>query len=84
MPFNDILIEELNMLLRFNPLDHQTGIKVHKSAAAQHIAAIKRLHQKGLVTQSDGGYLTELGREAVDNVYAMLQFVQPQDIPTYK
>lgn len=84
MPFNDMLMEELNMLLRFNPTNHQSGIKVHKSAAAHHIAAIKRLHQKGLVTQADGGYLTELGVEAVDNVHDMLSFIRPEDLPTYK
>lgn len=84
MPFNETLMEELNMLLRFNPNNHLTGIKVHKSAAAHHIAAIKRLHQKGLVTNVDGGYLTELGQEAVDNVYSMLQFIRPESSPGYK
>jgi len=77
MPFNDILTEELNMLLRFNPSNHLAGIKVHHTAEANHIAAIKRLYQKGLVTQEDGGYLTDLGRDAVDNVNKMLNIIQP-------
>lgn len=71
MPFTTDLIQELNALLRFDPTTDQQGLKVHKTADAEVIAAMKRLHAKGLVTQVDGGYLTPLGREAAAHVLAL-------------
>ena len=71
MPFTTDLIQELNALLRFDPTTDQQGLKVHKTANAEVIAAMKRLHAKGLVTQADGGYLTPLGREAAGHVLAL-------------
>ena len=71
MPFTTDLIQELNALLRFDPTTDQQGLKVHKTAEAEVIAAMKRLHAKGLVTQADGGYLTPLGREAAGHVLAL-------------
>ena len=49
----------------------QQGIKVHKSASPAVIAAVQRLFAKRLVTQSDGGYLTSLGREAAEHAQTM-------------
>ena len=66
------LTDELDALLLFNVTNPQEGIKVHKSADPSRISAIQRLHDKGLVTQSDGGYLTELGREAVEQLHMTL------------
>lgn len=71
MPFTTDLIQELNALLRFDPTTDQQGLKVHKTADVEVIAAMKRLHAKGLVTQADGGYLTPLGREAAGHVLAL-------------
>ena len=71
MPFTTDLIQELNALLRFDPTTDQQGLKVHKTADAEVIAAMKRLHAKGLVTQADGGYLTPLGREAASHAQAL-------------
>ncbi len=71
MPFTTDLIQELNALLRFDPTTDQQGLKVHKTADAEVIAAMKLLHAKGLVTQADGGYLTPLGREAAGHVLAL-------------
>ncbi|MEN8801281.1 MAG: TIGR02647 family protein [Thiogranum sp.] len=33
---------------------------------------MQRLHGKGLVTERDGGYLTDLGREAAEHAQAAL------------
>ena len=66
------LTDELDALLLFNVTNPQEGIKVHKSADPTRISAIERLHSKGLVTQQDGGYLTELGREAVEQLHMAL------------
>lgn len=71
MPFSTDLMHELNALLRFDPDSGQQGLKVHKTAGDEIIAAMKRLHAKGLVTQADGGYLTPLGREAASHAQAL-------------
>ncbi len=75
MPFTTDLVHELNALIRFNLDSGQHGIKVHKTADAEVISAVQRLHAKGLVTQADGGYLTSLGREAAEHAQTMLGFL---------
>lgn len=72
MPYTPDLVDELNTLLRFDLATNQQGIKVHKTAEARSIAAIQRLHDKGLLTQVDGGYLTSLGRNAAEHAQAAL------------
>lgn len=72
MPYTSDLVNELNALIRFDLDTGQQGIKVHKTADAEVISAVQRLHAKGLITQADGGYLTSLGREAAGHAQAML------------
>jgi len=36
------------------------------------VMAAERLFQKGLITQDDGGYLTNLGAEAVEHTQTLL------------
>ena len=71
MPFNPELTDELNLLTQFNLKNEQDGIKVHNDAASELIAAAERLHNKGLITQVDGGYLTDLGRRAAEHSQAL-------------
>lgn len=71
MPYNTELIEELNTLMRFDLATSQQGIKVHKTADAGVISAAARLHAKGLLTQTDGGYLTGLGRDAAEHAQGL-------------
>lgn len=71
MSYTPELIHELDVLLRFDLANSQHGIKVHKTADAQVIDATRRLHEKGLVTQADGGYLTGLGRDAAEHAQAL-------------
>jgi len=66
------LIEEMEILALFNLSTTEEGIKVHKSAEPTAIAATKRLHANGLITQSDGGYLTSLGLGAAEHLQALL------------
>ncbi|MFW5444578.1 MAG: TIGR02647 family protein [Methylococcaceae bacterium] len=61
------LIEEINILTHYNLTSIQEGIKVHGSAKPEVIAAATRLFEKGLVSQADGGYLTDLGIEAAEH-----------------
>lgn len=64
MPMPQELIDELHVLRLFDTSTNQTGLKVHSDAAPEMIAATKRLHEKQLITQVDGGYLTPLGYES--------------------
>lgn len=72
MPYTPDLVHELNTLIRFNLETSQQGIKVHKTADPEVIAATRRLHEKGLLTLVDGGYLTGLGRDAAEHAQAIL------------
>ena len=72
MPYTSDLVHGLNTLVRFDLDTGQLGIKVHKTADPEVIAAVSRLHAKGLITQADGGYLTSLGREAAEHAQGIL------------
>ena len=72
MPYTPNLVHELNTLIRFDLETSQQGIKVHKNADPRVIAATRRLHEKGLLTLVDGGYLTGLGRDAAEHAQALL------------
>lgn len=62
------LVHELSLLAQYDVSDSQTGLKVHHDAAPETIAAARRLFDKGLVSQHDGGYLTKLGHEAAEHL----------------
>mgnify|MGYP000063613300 FL=1 len=68
MSMSSEIVAELNTLMLYNVTNPQEGIKVHKDAEQSRIDAARRLHEKGLVTQADGGYLTNLGREAAEHL----------------
>ncbi|WP_415892165.1 TIGR02647 family protein [Neptuniibacter sp. PT8_73] len=72
MPYNEEIMQELNVLNMFNLDTTQEGIKVHSSAKPEIISATQRLFDKGLVTQTDGGYLTPLGHDAAENSQTLL------------
>lgn len=75
MPYTADLVDELNTLIRYDPNCTQQGVKVHKTADAAVIAATARLHEKGLITQVDGGYLTSLGKNAVEHAQTTLSLL---------
>ncbi len=77
MSFTQEQIEELDMLLRYKLDTTLEGIKVHHTAKPAVIEAAKRLYEKGLVTQQDGGYLTDLGRETAEHAHALLLLLAP-------
>lgn len=72
MSFNPDLVAELEILRLFNLDNTLEGLKVHQDADPSAIAATGRLHAKGLITQSDGGYLTSLGRDAAEHAQSLL------------
>ena len=67
MVFDNDLQNELNILTQFNLKNEQDGIKIHNEAATELASAVARLHEKGIVTQVDGGYLTDIGRKAAEH-----------------
>ena len=72
MSYTPELVDEVNLLALYNISSTQEGIKVHKTAGAAAVAAAQRLYDKGLTTQADGGYLTNLGIEATEHARALL------------
>ena len=72
MPYSVDIIEELQILTLYNLANAQEGLKIHHSAEPTAIAAALRLHNKGLITLPDGGYLTTLGLEAAEHAQAAL------------
>jgi uncharacterized protein (TIGR02647 family) len=68
--------EELNLLLWFDGASQEQGIKVHSSARPEVIAACRGLCEKGLITQADGGYLTDAGIEALSHVAVLARLLE--------
>ena len=75
MPYTQDIVDELNILARYNLSTTQEGIKVHKTATPETIAATHRLFEKGLISQDDGGYLTNLGIETAKQAQAVLDIL---------
>lgn len=71
MAYTQDNISELDLLLLYDLSNTQKGIKIHKTAVAEKIAAAKRLFEKGFITQADGGYLTALGGEAAEQTQSL-------------
>lgn len=72
------LCAELQLLALFSTVSQHEGLKVHHSAAPERLAAVARLYEKRLITQPDGGYLTDLGYEAAAHLDAALNIL---DVP---
>jgi uncharacterized protein (TIGR02647 family) len=78
MSINDDLYAEIKLLAQFNPNSIQEGVKVHGNAAPEMIQAAERLYSKGMISQPDGGYLTDLGVELVDHIQKVLLTLKGQ------
>ncbi|NTS75542.1 TIGR02647 family protein [Catenovulum sp. SM1970] len=76
MPINTETNEELKILVLYTLASVHEGLKVHSDAGDEKVAAAKRLYDKGLVTQPDGGYLTNLGREAAEHAHKLMGILQ--------
>ncbi|GAB2913837.1 TIGR02647 family protein [Rheinheimera gaetbuli] len=75
MPISPQLNAEIRILTMFNLDSAMEGIKVHQSAEADTLAAIHRLYDKGLVTQPDGGFLTDLGIHCAEHLHTALRIL---------
>ena len=77
MRFSQEQMAEMDILIHYNLDSTQQGIKVHSEANRNQIEAVQRLFDKGLVTQIDGGYLTDLGRKAAEHAQALILMLAP-------
>ncbi|MCK9608627.1 MAG: TIGR02647 family protein [Methylomonas sp.] len=76
MRITDETVAEIHLLSLFNLASVQEGVKVHRDAEAHLIEAAKRLYEKGLTNQPDGGYLTDLGIEVAEHAQRMLTILK--------
>ena len=77
MHYTEDQTAELNILIYYSLKTNDRGIKVHSTANPEKIAAVQRLFEKGLVTQKDGGYLTDLGQKAAEHAQALILILAP-------
>ncbi len=77
MTYTKEQMAEMEILIHYNLEKTQQGIKVHSNANEAQIDAVERLFDKGLVTQKDGGYLTDIGRQAAEHAQALLLILEP-------
>lgn len=78
MNYNQELIDEINLLAKYNLDTTLAGLKIHASSASPAtVAAARRLHAKSLTTQEDGGYLTSLGHEAAEMAQTLFNLLNP-------
>ena len=66
MVFSDDMIDELNLILKFPTKSQMQGLKIHHDANKAMISAAERLFAKGIISQRDGGYLTDLGLDLAE------------------
>lgn len=71
MALTQELLDELQLLSLFPVSSLQEGLKIHSDASPVRIAAAQRLFTKGIITQHDGGYLTQLGQEAAQQLLSL-------------
>ncbi|AEF05326.1 TIGR02647 family protein [Alteromonas naphthalenivorans] len=65
--FDQDMLDELNLLVKFPTDSLLQGLKIHHDASQSMVNAASRLYAKGLITQPDGGYLTDLGIDLADH-----------------
>lgn len=65
--FDQDMLDELNLILKFPTDSLLQGLKIHHDATQSIVNAASRLYAKGMITQADGGYLTDLGIDVADH-----------------
>lgn len=66
---------ELNVLMLYRSSTSLEGIKIHKSADPDLIAAARRLFENGFISQVDGGYLTAPGSDAAEHAHLLFDML---------
>jgi len=70
------LLDELELLNLFDLSSNQGGLKVHHDAEKNKVTAAQRLFDKGIISQNDGGYLTDRGVETAEHVQILVKMLQ--------
>lgn len=70
--YSDTFFEEMKLLAKFPKESQLEGLKVHKDADQPVIQAAQSLFDKGLISQHDGGYLTNSGIEVTSHLHHVL------------
>jgi uncharacterized protein (TIGR02647 family) len=71
------LIAELSLLQRISLNSTAEGISISASGDQAVVAAAERLYEKGIISLSDGGHLTDSGREAVEHMNRLFNQLSP-------
>ena len=77
MHLDSELIEELNLLMRFGRDASSEAMEIYPNSDQAMIAAAARLFAKGLISQRDGGRLTDTGLEAAECMSRLANLVAP-------
>ncbi|WP_049630215.1 TIGR02647 family protein [Cellvibrio sp. pealriver] len=80
MPLSPEIVTEMQVLRMFDTSTNQSGLKVHSDASPDIINATRRLHEKQLISQIDGGYLTPLGYECSVHLQQVLQILNSKPL----
>ncbi|WP_207063816.1 TIGR02647 family protein [Motiliproteus sp. SC1-56] len=75
--FSAETIAEMELLARFELDSMQHGLKIHHDAPVDVLGAAQRLFDKGMISQADGGYLTDRGIEAAESLQRVLRSLEP-------
>ena len=78
MVFSGDMIDELNLILKFPTHSLMQGLKIHHDASPDVIDAAERLYAKGVITQPDGGYLTDLGHDLAELAQKLRSALSPK------
>lgn len=76
MSLDPQLLNEIEFLLLFDARNPLEGLKVHHDADPGKIAAARRLHELGITTLNDGGFLTDRGKEAAELAEALVNILR--------
>ncbi|MCK5648984.1 MAG: TIGR02647 family protein [Gammaproteobacteria bacterium] len=69
------LFDEIKLLAKFPEESHMEGLKIHRDADPVLIKSAKSLFNKGIISQDDGGYLTDSGREMAEHLHMVLDTI---------
>jgi uncharacterized protein (TIGR02647 family) len=72
------LFDEIKLLSKFPEESHLEGLKIHHDADPSLVKSAHSLFNKGIITQQDGGYLTDSGREMVEHLHTVLDTINQQ------
>lgn len=72
------LLDELELLNLFDLNTTHGGLKIHQDAGENKILAAQRLHEKGIISQNDGGYLTDRGVETAEHVQILIKMLKAE------